>query len=57
VFLASATEATFSGRYLEAMKSESLPTRVLDETAQDRAWEVGAALVQRALRHGPGASS
>ncbi len=57
VFLASAAEATFSGRYLEGTKAESLPTRVLDHGTQDRVWELGRALVERALRHGPGASS
>jgi NAD(P)-dependent dehydrogenase (short-subunit alcohol dehydrogenase family) len=57
VFLASATEATFSGRYLEGMTADSLPARVLDHGTQDRAWELGTALVERALRPGPGASS
>jgi NAD(P)-dependent dehydrogenase (short-subunit alcohol dehydrogenase family) len=57
VFLASATEATFSGRYLEGMKAESLPARVLDHGTQDRTWDLGTALVERALRRGRGASS
>jgi NAD(P)-dependent dehydrogenase (short-subunit alcohol dehydrogenase family) len=56
VFLASSPDATFSGRYLEGRKAESLPARVLDPATQDRAWELGSALLERA-RRGPGVSS
>jgi len=47
VFLASAPEASFSGRYLAGVKAESLPARVRDLATQDRAWELGAKLVER----------
>jgi NAD(P)-dependent dehydrogenase (short-subunit alcohol dehydrogenase family) len=54
VFLASSPEASFSGRYLEGVKAESLPARILDHATQDRAWDLGATLVERVLRRGPG---
>lgn len=48
VFLALSPEATFSGRYLEGLKTVALPASVLDHATQDRAWEVGIALVEGA---------
>jgi NAD(P)-dependent dehydrogenase (short-subunit alcohol dehydrogenase family) len=52
VYLASAPEAIFTGHYLEGVRTESLPAAVLDHATQDRAWELGEAMIERALRGG-----
>jgi|HubBroStandDraft_1064217.scaffolds.fasta_scaffold00886_13 NAD(P)-dependent dehydrogenase (short-subunit alcohol dehydrogenase family) len=52
VYLASAPDAIFTGHYLEGIRTESLPAAVLDHATQDRAWELGEALIERALRGG-----
>lgn len=49
VFLASAADATLSGRYLEGQKEKRLPKRLLDVTLQDRVWALGESLTEQAL--------
>jgi retinol dehydrogenase-14 len=49
VFLASAAEATLSGRYFEGQKEKRLPKRLLAVALQDRVWSLGESLMGQAL--------
>ncbi len=53
VWLASAAGARGSGRYFDNGKEKRLPRHLLDPGLQDRTWELGDRLVERALGRDP----